>query len=98
MPCDSSARRPPLDQDVTVRFQVHNLGADVATRNWIAQMRRTYAESARELAMRLPPSREQFLPLTHLEEAMFWTSAAAARTNGVPNGYGEVPTTERQDP
>ena len=77
------------------RFNVHNLGDDLATLNWMALMRRTYAEAARELCLRLPPSRERSIALTKLEEAMFWTSAAAAREHGTPAGYGDIPTGEK---
>ncbi len=76
--------------DVTQRFQVHKVD-DVPTLNWMALMRRTYAEAAREICLRLPPSRERSMALTKLEEAMFWTSAAAARANGTPAGYGDIP-------
>lgn len=69
------------------RFNVHRVD-DAPTLNWMALMRRTYAEAAREICLRLPPSRERSVALTKLEEAMFWTSAAAARANGVPNGFG----------
>ena len=78
-----------MSEDVTKRFNVHNI-TDTATLNWMAQMRRTYAEAARELDTRLPPCREKSTAITKLEEAMFWTSAAAARMNGEPNGYGDI--------
>ena len=84
--------RFPMGEDVTERFNVHNLGDDLATRNWMALMRRTYAEAARELCLRLSPSRERSMALTKLEEAMFWTSEAAAREHGTPAGYGDIPT------
>ena len=72
-----------------LRFNVYKVD-DAATLNWMALMRRTYAKAAEEIELRLPPGREKSLALTKLEEAMFWTSAAAARSNGVPNGYGEI--------
>lgn len=85
---------------VVKRFNVHKVDGGTmtgrATLNWMAQMRRTYAEAARELVTRLEPSRERSMALTKLEEAMFWTSAAAARTHGVPDGYGDIPTTNRE--
>ncbi len=70
------------------RFQVHKVD-DAPTLNWMALMRRTYAGAAKEIDMRLPHCHEKQMALIKLEEAMFWTSAAAARHNGMPNGYGE---------
>lgn len=85
--------RPEDDAEAaTKRFNVHILGDDLPTLNWMALMRRTYAEAARELCLRLPPSRERSTALIKLEEAMFWTSAAAAREHGTPTGYGDIPT------
>jgi hypothetical protein len=74
--------------DVTLRFNVHG-SLDEPTLNWMALMRRTFAEAAREIVTRIPPSRERATALIKLEEAMFWTSAGAARHYGTPNGYGE---------
>ncbi len=72
-----------------LRFNVHKVD-DAATLNWMALMRRTYAEAARELCLRLPPSHAREMARVKLEEAMFWTSAAAARANGTPDGFGDV--------
>ena len=83
--------------DVTLRFNVHG-GLDEATLGWMSHMRRQYAEAAREIDLRLPACREAALAITKLEEAMFWTSAAAARSNGEPGGYGDyapVATTQK---
>ncbi len=77
-------------EDAVLRFNVHKVD-DMATLNWMALMRRTYAEAAREICLRLPPTHERLMALTKIEEAMFWTSAAAARANGTPNGFGDVP-------
>ena len=74
---------------ISHRFNVHKVD-DHATLNWMALMRRTYAAAAVEIDKALETSREKSLALTKLEEAMFWTSAAAARSNGEPNGYGEI--------
>lgn len=81
-----------LAEEAVKRFNVHNLGDDLPTLNWMALMRRTYAEAARELYLRLPPSEERTMARIKLEEAMFWTSAAAAREHGTPTGYGDIPT------
>lgn len=81
-----------IDRDTdeaVLRFNVHKVD-DAPTLNWMALMRRTYAEAAREICLRLSPSRERSMVLTKLEEAMFWTSAAAARGNGTPDGYGDI--------
>lgn len=79
----------PIHHEAMRNFQVHKVD-DQPTLNWMAMMRRQYAGIAQELLRRLPETREVSLALTKLEEAMFWTSAAAARTNGTPNGYGDT--------
>lgn len=77
-------------EDVAERFHVHKLEEpDNRTLHWMANMRRTYAAAAVEIEKAIPPTRERALALTKLEEAMFWTSAAAAHANGRPSGFGE---------
>ena len=76
--------------DVLTRFNVHRIDeADQRTLFWMANMRGNYAGLAVEIVKAIPPGRERSVALTKLEEAMFWTSAAAARNNGVPDGFGE---------
>lgn len=84
-------------EDVTLRFMIHG-GLDAAALNWMAMMRRQYAEMAREISERLPPSRAASLALTKLEEAAFYTIAAAARSYGEPKGYGDGTTAEDGPP
>lgn len=78
------------NEDVTLRFMVHDK-LDERAKHWMAIMRRQYAELAREISLRVPPSRARSVALTKLEEASFWTTAAIARLCGEPAGYGDVP-------
>lgn len=74
-------------EDVALRFNVHDdIGDDML--EWMAATRQGYAEMAMDIVDTLVPSRAQAMALTKLEEAMFWTNAAAARTEGKPCGYG----------
>lgn len=49
-----------------------------------AAIRAQILKSARFIANNTPPSREQSLALTSLEEAMFWANAAIARNEKTP--------------
>jgi hypothetical protein len=66
------------------RFQFHP--ADSQNRIGAHQtIRNTLLEAADEIVgVTGPPSREQSLAITKLEEAMFWANAAVARGDG-PN-------------
>lgn len=75
-------------EDVTLRFMVYG-NLDGRAKHWMAIMRRQYAELAREITVRVPPSRERSVALTKLEEASRWTTAAIARLCGEPAGYGD---------
>lgn len=64
-------------QDLIKRFTYHAPKNDQPARYVLLR------DNARELALMIttntPPSREQSLALTHLEEAIFWANAAIAR-------------------
>lgn len=64
------------------RFQFHPADAD-NTKAKHQQVRDTCLQTAKVLVeMTGPPTREQSLAITHLEEAMFWANAAIARGDG----------------
>lgn len=81
-------------EDITHRFNVHG-NLDAPTLHFMAMMRRQYAGMAKELSTRIPPCRELAIAITKLEEAMFWTNSACARTYGNPTGFGDPPIPEK---
>jgi hypothetical protein len=65
------------DADLTNRFTYHAPREDQLPR--YAKLRNMGRSLAEEIVRRTPPSREQSLALTHLEEAIMWANAAIAR-------------------
>ena len=65
------------DAELNKRFDLHP--ASPATAPKMDRMRATVKETARQVCDHTPPSREQSLAITALEEALFWANAAIAR-------------------
>lgn len=65
------------DADITTRFTYHSPREDQLPR--YAKLRNIGRSLAEEIVKRTPPSREQSLALTNLEDAIFWANAAIAR-------------------
>lgn len=66
-----------MQADLESRFTYHSPKGDQPTR--YESLRCTAKALALEIVTRTPPSREQSLALTHLEEAIFYANAAIAR-------------------
>lgn len=64
--------------DLTKRFDYHPPLTD-RTRSAHGSARSVCWEAAEQLLQLTPPSREQSLAITALEEAMMWANAAIAR-------------------
>lgn len=67
-----------IDPDLEKRFTYH-APKDSEQINRFALIRKGAKDYAYDLKEMTPPSREQSLALTHLEEAVFWANAAIAR-------------------
>jgi hypothetical protein len=65
------------ERDIVKRFTYHAPKGDQAQRYGF--MRGQILQLAEYVCMNTPPSREQSLAITKLEEAMFWANAAIAR-------------------
>ena len=72
------------DDELTRRFDYHPPNTDDKIRRH--QQVRSTCLSAGKVLIELtgPPTREQSLAVTHLEEAMFWANAAIAREITAP--------------
>lgn len=66
-----------LNEDLEIRFTYH------APKEGQPEIYEGLRNHAKDLAYRIsnvvPPSREQSLALTHLEQAIFWANAGVAR-------------------
>jgi len=72
----------PDAQDITNRFTYHPPKGDQPQR--YDTIRAAGLVLAKCIALKTPPSREQSLALTKLEEAVFWANAAIARDEPGP--------------
>jgi hypothetical protein len=68
---------PQIYIDLESRFSYHEPKGDQPFR--YSQIRSYAKDFAEEIVKHSPPSREQALALTKLEEAVFWANAAIAR-------------------
>lgn len=64
-------------EDLTKRFMPHEVGISQA--NQMCEIRSAALYLAKVIQSNTPPSREQSLALTNVEQAMFWANAAIAR-------------------
>lgn len=67
--------------DINNRFMYHKPDAD--TGNLHQDIRLACRNLALDLNERLPEGREKSLAITHLEEVMFWSNAAIARSTPI---------------
>ena len=65
------------EADIATRFTYHSPREDQLPR--YARLRNEARALAEQIVKRTPPSREQSLALTHLEDAVMWANAAIAR-------------------
>lgn len=65
------------DQEIETRFTYHQPKGDQPQR--YVQLRAQAKELAESIQALTPPSREQSLALTNLEQAVMWANAAIAR-------------------
>jgi hypothetical protein len=65
--------------DIANRFAFHPATTE-EKRDEHTSIRQQCRQLADELNKRLPEGREKSLAITHLEEVMFWSNAAIART------------------
>ena len=65
-------------EDIANRFAFHAASTQ-EKRDEHTSIRQACRRLADELNERLPEGREKALAITHLEEVMFWSNAAAAR-------------------
>jgi hypothetical protein len=79
--CDGDLKTYPwtkaIGADLDNRFMYHSPKPDQLPR--YALLRSVARDLAREIIAHTPPSREQSLALTHLEESIFFANAAIAR-------------------
>jgi hypothetical protein len=69
---------PKIEQpEIDKRFDYHAPDEEKATLHAI--VRQSYKRLAENIADALPPSREQSLALTALEESLMWANACIAR-------------------
>lgn len=66
-------------EDLTNRFSFHPANSD-EKRQAHEDVRAMCLSLAHELNDRVPEGREKSLAITHLEEVMFWSNAAIARS------------------
>lgn len=66
------------DEDVENRFTYHP-PKDTVQRDKYQLLREKCKMLAKEILRQTPPSREQSVAITKLEEVMFWANAAVAR-------------------
>jgi hypothetical protein len=76
-PSKSYPLSPDLERDLKIRFTYHPPQDDQQER--YVRLRLLGYSLAKDIVEMTPPSREQSLALTHLEEAIFQANAAIAR-------------------
>ena len=80
----NQAKSLPVSERIENDFTYHPPFGDQVQRYGV--LRAKGLETARVIVENTPPSREQSLALTALEEAVFWADAAIARNEKAPEG------------
>lgn len=81
--------------EIEKRFTYHKIGPESEIAK-LQAIREKALELAVLIASTVPPSREQSLSITKLEECTFWSSAAIARSAGEPLPSAPKPSRRRK--